>query len=462
MFKSKFFLSFLLLVFLLNLGMSSKGDIFSKVYYAKGVMALYKEDYPEAINLLKKALKILPESEKIKSTLATAFNNYSLSLGNIDKEKSIELLEEAVLLFPSDQLLKNNLANVYNEWGLALQREKNIEGAIEKLRKALEIYPAGKTYQNNLGYILGLKGYGYFVKGEFSSAIDIFTEAIKYAPENSDLWGLLGETYYKSDNLEDAIICWKKAERLRPEDKDLKKKLSKVKKEWSVQKNFEEFSSSYFQIKFSPSFSRDKAYEIYEHIKEAVWSVRRDLGFSPKNKFSIFVYPSDQFGKIFGSNKHLVGLYDGKIHLNIDKKTTSERIAELIRHEYTHMAISRLSRERCPFWLNEGLARFEEKKDSDVDFRSLKKIARQNKIIPLSELSGTFSQLEDFTEASLAYTQSHSMVKYIIDDYGGLWVIRKMLVLFGKGKTEREVIKEVLHIEPETLEEKWKKKLIYE
>ena len=441
--------------------MGSKGGVLSQIYYFKGVMAANQEEYPEAISQLRKALEILPESKKIKGVLATALNNYALSLEDAEKEKSIELLEEAVLILPAKRLLKDNLASVYNEWGLELLKEENINEAIEKFDKALDIYPAGKIYQNNLGDALKLKGFGYFNKAEFNLAAMIFNEALQYLPESSELWAMLGESYYRLDNLEEAIHYWKEAERLLPENEILKKKLAKAKKEWSVQRDFEKFDSRYFKINFTPDIRRDRIYEIYGYVNEAIWSVRYDLGFSPQQRFSIFVYSSDQFAKIFGPQKNLVGLYDGKIHLKINERTTSERMSELIRHEYAHMAIFELTQGRCPFWLNEGLARFEEKKGKAVDFSGLKRLARQNRLIPLSELSEAFSRLEDIIGTNLAYSQVHSLVKYIIDGYG-FWKVRKMLALFGKGKAEREVIKEVLRIEPEDLEENWRKKLVYE
>jgi len=462
MLRSRFLSVFILAVFLCNLGLESdKGNVLSQIYYLKGARALNKGEYPEAIAKLRKALEISPESKKIKRALATALNNYSQSLPDDEIEKSIELIEESVEICPEEEQLKKNLAVQYTNCGLKLQEKGDLAEAIEKFKKSIDLYPEEDKYQENLGRALNYKANGCFKKGEFEEAVRTFSEARQYIPENFYLWIMLGESYYKLDRLEEAIDCWGEAEKLSPENQILKQKLAKAKKEWPVQKDFRKFSSSYFQVNFSPDFSRDKAYEVYNYVKEAIWSIGRDFGVYPKEKFSVFVYQSGEFNEIFDEREHIGGVYDGKVHLHINERTSSERMSEIIRHEYTHAVIFWTTHGRCPVWLNEGLACFEEKKDKPVDFSGLKKLARQNKLLPLSELSAACYNLKDLGLSNLAYKEAHNLVKYIIAEYG-FWQVRKMLALFGEGKKEPDVIKEVLHLEPETLERDWQKKLLYE
>ena len=437
-----------------NFGANIKGNILHRIYYVKGVKALSNEKYPEAISQLRKAFGIDPGSMRIKKALAVALNNYALSLGDEDKEEAVELMEEASRVLPEDTSPKENLAVLFNKWGLALHKKGDLEGAAEKFKKAAELHPSKKTYQKNLGAVLNQQGSDYLKKGEFNSAIKAFYEAVRYMSESEHSWIMLGDCYYQLDDLGEAINCWEEAKRLSPENRIVREKLAKAKKEWPVQKDFDQFSSGYFKINFSPDFSREKTDEIYNYVKKAIWDVGRDLNFYPKQKFSVFVYQSEQFKEVFGSKKHLAGLYDGKIHLHINDKAVPERIAAVIRHEYTHMVIFWITQGNCPLWFNEGLACFEEKKEAAVDFKELKILARQNRLIPLFKISEACLYSADFEKATLAYREAHSAVKYLIDEYGW-WMVRKMLALFGKGKTEGEVIKEVLRMTPARLEEKW-------
>ncbi len=454
-------LSTIILIFcLVVLGLNARRFIF-QYYYCGGVLAINKDNYPLGLSLLRKGLDFEPDSQKIKEALSTGLNNYALSLRAEEKEKAIRLLEEAVLISPEQELFRKNLASLYNDLGIMTGRQNNFDEAIKNLQKALEIEPANKIYQYHLGNLLKIQGYSYFEKDEFNIAIDFLNDALQYLPSDTTILRLLGEAYYKIDDFEEAMNHWEEALRILPADTGLKKNLAKVIREWSVQKNFEEFHSKYFKISFSPALSRDKAYAVYNSVKEAVWTVGKDLRFYPAKQVSVFVYPREEFEKIFQPHKHLVGLFDGKIRLSINDDTGPEKISELVRHEYTHVVLFELTKEKIPVWLNEGLARFEEKRNQPVDFTELKNLARQKKLIPFYKLSEIFSNLENFDQAHLAYMQVHSLVKYIIDEYG-MWMVRKMIELFNQGKTEREVIKEVLRIEPEQLEKEWRKKLINE
>ena len=462
MLKSRKRLIIVLLLSLLNLGLLSKGNVLSRVYFRKGVRALNQENYPEAIAQLKKAYEISQDSREIRDTLTIALNNYALLLEDVERDRAIELLEEAIAIDPKSQLLKKNLASVYNAWGLKLEKEKKEEEEIEKFRKAVELSPGEKVYRKNLGMALGNKSHSYFKEGDYEAAVGAAEEASQYIRDNKAIWIILGDSYNKLDNLEEAINCWQKALSLSPQgDTDLNKRIERAKREKLAQKDFKIFRSSYFTIKFSPGFDRGKATEIYTYVKDAIWTVGRDLGLYPKGKFLVFIYESDQFKMISGGYKHISGLYDGKIHLNIANETAPGDIAGVVRHEYTHAVIFWINQGRCPLWINEGLACYEESRDKEIDLRDLKEMAREGKLIPLAELSKACAQLADYKETSLAYKQAYSLVKFIIDEYG-FWKVRKMLASFGEGKGEKAVLKEILRIDPEELEEEWKEKLLYE
>jgi len=88
-------------------------------------------------------------------------------------------------------------------------------------------------------------------------------------------------------------------------------------------------------------------------------------------------------------------------------------------HELTHILVGR-NAFSCigsrPGWLEEGLAMYSEGKLDSGMQSMLDSSIRSNSLITLRSLNGGFSELPD--KANLSYSQSYSVVKFLIETYG--------------------------------------------
>jgi hypothetical protein len=150
-----------------------------------------------------------------------------------------------------------------------------------------------------------------------------------------------------------------------------------------------------------------------------------------------------------------VGVYDGKIRLSLlDGKFTPDEISRIITHEYTHAVIHDIALGNCPIWLNEGLAKYEEFKHTDKKLSALRNAVDKNKIIPLKELESAFKNPKGAAHLQIAYEESYTMVKFLIDRYS-LYNVRKILESFREGKDIESTFQKWLNLSIAEFEKCW-------
>lgn len=99
-----------------------------------------------------------------------------------------------------------------------------------------------------------------------------------------------------------------------------------------------------------------------------------------------------------------------------------------IAHELTHVLVGHLTFSclgSVPTWLNEGIAVYGEGGLDPLSAEALEQAIATNQLLSLRALSGGFS--EHPGKADLSYSQSYSVVNYLISEYGS----DKLLELFG-------------------------------
>ena len=88
-------------------------------------------------------------------------------------------------------------------------------------------------------------------------------------------------------------------------------------------------------------------------------------------------------------------------------------------HELTHVLVGQLTfscLSDIPTWLQEGLAVYGEGGPEQASLEQLNQAITDNKLISVRSLSGNFS--EDPAKADLSYSQSYSLVNFLIEQYG--------------------------------------------
>jgi hypothetical protein len=135
-------------------------------------------------------------------------------------------------------------------------------------------------------------------------------------------------------------------------------------------------------------------------------------------------------------------------------RATSHELSHAILHSKIRGTIGELS---VPHWLDEGLAVYNETSDHapDEQFERMFLLAtRRNTLIPLKKLEQRFPQ--DSEQAQLAYGQSYSAVKFMIEEYG-IEKFSALLDIYERGALPDDGLLQVYDMNQDELENAWRK-----
>ncbi len=145
------------------------------------------------------------------------------------------------------------------------------------------------------------------------------------------------------------------------------------------------------------------------------------------------------------------------------------RWKDTLAHELTHYLINEVSRENCPLWLHEGIAKYLEtvwRLDhpeylSPGNRTELVKAHKDDKLIPFSRMEPSMVYLNNQEEVRLAFSEVAHALHYI-DTAFGRNAIRDILLSLGRGRTRDEAFQEVVKMDSKKFEESWKQYLTNE
>lgn len=125
-------------------------------------------------------------------------------------------------------------------------------------------------------------------------------------------------------------------------------------------------------------------------------------------------------------------------------------------HELTHVLVGHLTFSclgDVPTWLNEGLAVYSEGELEDDSQEQLQTAIRDDTLISVRSLSGGFSEIAD--KADLSYSQSYSIVKFLIEEYGRDKMTTLLLAL-RDGTTIDDALTAIYGFNVDGLEDAWR------
>ena len=297
----------------------------------------------------------------------------------------------------------------------------------------------------------------FYEKKEYDLARQALRDSLSYDAKNPLAYELLGDIAYYEHQLDQALKHYESSYLLKSRP-DLKEKILQIQKERKVDSGLSTEREEHFLIKYHDREQSLDGFELREFLRNAYREVGQDLGYFLKQKVTVLLYDELEFQELTDVPHWSSGLYDGKIRLPAYQKGfTPQEIRKIMRHELTHAFIVEISRGRCPAWLNEGLAEYEEAKVEALDLRVFRAAVRTGTLFPLSDLFSQKRLLEmrDPLEAALFYVEAYHLVHYLVERYG-MFQIKKMIELFGEGKDSFEVIQSVFKISPLELEKQWK------
>ena len=137
-------------------------------------------------------------------------------------------------------------------------------------------------------------------------------------------------------------------------------------------------------------------------------------------------------------------------------RATSHELSHAVLHSKIRGTIGELS---IPHWLDEGLAVYNETTDHapDEQFeRRFQLAALRNNLIPLKKLELQFP--EDSDQAELAYGQSYSAVKFLIEAHG-VEKFSALLDIYERGALPDDGLIQVYDMNQDEIENAWRKNI---
>jgi hypothetical protein len=127
-----------------------------------------------------------------------------------------------------------------------------------------------------------------------------------------------------------------------------------------------------------------------------------------------------------------------------------------IAHEISHVLVGHRTFSclgALPTWLNEGLAVYGEGGPETSEARRFEAAVEDDELLPVRALSAGFSA--DPEEAGLSYTQSYSLVRFLIETYGRAKLLG-LLDDMSRGATVDAALQRTYGFDVEGLEERWR------
>jgi hypothetical protein len=104
-----------------------------------------------------------------------------------------------------------------------------------------------------------------------------------------------------------------------------------------------------------------------------------------------------------------------------------------------------MSSNRCPTWLNEGIAQMEEGRSSASNGHQLAQLFASGNEIPFNVLEGSFMNFS-VPVATVAYAESLAAAEYIRDAYG-ISEIARILAMLSQGSSSEAALRASVHVD---------------
>jgi len=194
----------------------------------------------------------------------------------------------------------------------------------------------------------------------------------------------------------------------------------------------------------------DRALDLLERAYETL-SARYGIELDEKTTVEIYPNPGDFGVRTFGmpGNPGYLGVCFGPVVTVNSPATRQANWESVLWHEFCHTITLKMTRNRMPRWLSEGISVYEELEENPSWGRSMT-IDYRERILdretqPISEMSAAFLQANDGEDVQFAYFQSYLVVKFLFESYG-TEAMQKVLRALGDGINANDALNK--HVAP--------------
>ncbi|MDK1022456.1 MAG: hypothetical protein QGD90_12560 [Candidatus Hydrogenedentes bacterium] len=325
---------------------------------------------------------------------------------------AIDAFSQALQLEPDNKVIRTNLSNAFQAYAGELAKAGDYVTALTQLEDVIQFDPENPRPLVQLGAY-------YLHEGFVDYAIFRLEEAIELAPGDVDAHFLLGEAYYKDNDASSAIEQWDWVRESDPGRDGLAERIETARREERVEADFAGRSSRHFNVSYNREAEGALVREVLDHLESAYREIGRTLGRAyPPAPIQVSLYTIEGFLESTQLDEHVGAVFDGtKIRCPvIDGKGVrlpAEELRRRLYHEYVHVVVHHLAKNKVPWWLNEGLAETFSRDLTDSEIRLLQRARKQDSLFHLSELSESQLGQRELAALTVAYKQSHATVSFL-------------------------------------------------
>lgn len=358
---------------------------------------------------------------------------------------------------PGHGSTRQQLAIAHNNYGVVLSEQKRWDQASQQFREAIRLDGDNAQFRTNLSNVGLHRARDAYQRHQHEEALKVIDEVLVVNPDLAPAYVLRGEIEYGRQRLKEAQTAWQRAVELDGTQAGLLKRLNQVQQELPVESKFERLSQAYFDFRYEERLERPVEFDIRDALLEARREVGSDFAYWPGHRLVVLIYSAESFRALRQETPDWVGgQFDGKIRVPLPgHQLEPQAVKRILFHEYTHALIHDLTGEKCPTWLNEGLAEYEGRKQRDTSLAALAQAQAAGTLVPWSILSDQFSFSLSADTVALGYEESYSIVRYLVDRYG-FWRIRHLLKTIGQGESWEQAIVQEFHVKLARLEANWR------
>lgn len=373
-------------------------------------------------------------------------------------ESNEDLILEAANLTPDNIILETI-------WGDMLYFKGNYEKALEHFEFVHNRTPEDIQIISKIGLTT-------FQLMDYDKAIEYLEKAVAAYPDAFFLLFYLGKSYFEQHYYEEAISCWERAlEATKDQNQQaaVSEAINRAREQLASTDGSSKVEDRRFVVHFAGDSREDLGDIAFEVLDEVFYQVTRSLNFHPDVKINVIFYLTEDYYKV--SRDWSAASAQGiKIMIPLKSGYKSEEyIRGLLAHEFTHTIIHLRTNNRCPLWLNEGLAQYQEftaangsPDEMRSDFRSIveNEFIEGQRVVKLNRvpaLMGSSSR----KDVLRAYIASYLATRCLADYYGER-SFDEILSALGEGKTIDEAMEDVTGRDLDSFQEKyenWLRKL---
>lgn len=363
----------------------------------------------------------------------------------LSQHRPYEILEP--LFREADRLMPNNY-HIEIIWGDILCIKSKFEEALSHYDNAAYLEPTS-DFPNTSMYTKA--GFAAASTMKYDKAIEYFDKVLAVKPDDYTALMGGGTAHFELKNYYETVEYLEKAVQIAPTDSEKKfieRILAQAREFLASTESSTTDEDQRFIIHFAGDSRDDIGDVTFDMLEEIYFQVTDSLNYHPDVKINVIFFLTQDYYKI---GKEWSAAAAQGIQIMVPLKSgykTPEYVKGLLAHEFTHTIIHLKTKNRCPLWLNEGLAQYQEFTASygsaDIirpDFEGIlqREFIEEQKFINLSKAQTMIRGGNNNTDIARGYIASYMAVRCIADYYGEQ-SFDELLSKLGEGKTIDEAM----------------------